>query len=119
MRRLLAEARAQGQQLLRPEACYQPAGEHTVPEMALIRRQVEPAQLRPEPSEGAPVVARILAQVRHQISRVSGLEFIAASLPVAPELCQDLFLALLLCPIEFIRRQQREAQRLLELSFDQ
>src|SRR5215470_6810853 len=114
MKRYRSEPQRHGAQLRWRAASSQPGGEDAVPQMALIRREIERAQFRPEANHGAAKIGRMDAQIIDETARMTARQLLLARRPVAPVLEEEAFFLLLRRTIELVRRGQRHAQRVLE-----
>src|SRR5262245_21483481 len=81
--------------------------------MALVRGQVQAAQLRAQARDGAAEIRRVVRQEADQAARVAARQFILEPRPVAPVLAEQALLLLFGRAIVFIRRRQDLPQRLL------
>src|SRR5262249_16262067 len=109
----LAQAQADRQQLLGTRELAEKEGEATIPQMTLVSRQVEAAQLRPQPLEGPAEVARMDTQVIDQTAAVAAGELLLALCPVAPVGEQRCLLLFLRGAIELVGSSQGLPQRFL------
>ena len=117
--RHLAEPQRHRPQLFRPQPSCQPAGQHAVPQVALVGRQVEAAQLRPQPGDGAAEVVGVDAQVIDQAAGVAARQLVLQRRPVAPVFAQQRLFLLLRPAVELIRGGQGQAQGVLETAAHQ
>ena len=119
MERHVAEPQANRPQLFGRQCCLSHCAHHAIPKIALIRRQIQAAQLRPQPRGPRAEVARMDAQVIDQTSRVPRGNFSLQTSQLPPERGEDAFLPLLLAAVVLVWAGQRQFQRLFKMAADE